>query len=457
MILAPGVREPVGQTAVQVVPSMPDGIAWIDDRLLVWADGRLVLIDGAGGKPVWTTDVASLGSAQPASGGTDIVDAPGSGEVETASRRTVVRGGTVVTRGVVRGQLNLVQQRQLQVGGEQAVGDENIVRAWPAGDRVIAQTSSGRVFAVSLADGSLAWQAAAPDDSIIDRVEVSDEFTVARVQGAELSFLVFDNFSGNVLSRWRFTASPRLPVNFALGSDGLLVWLLSDRVIGKDLYEPGERVTFESASLGQPIFAGSDLPQSLVVGRGLVLALSNNGANIRAFNDMGEPLRSVADGADGNQQMVEAPLTTRAGDGVSVRRGGEPGRPVELRLVGSRLYAVSARTIISYDLERPADDVWTDDGDSIDDAVISQSIIGRDYVALIRQAGPKEPRKVEVSAFSRAIVPGRGTESGLLVHQFNIEAPSGIVAVQGVEGGIYYLTRDRELLFMRGTAESTEN
>jgi hypothetical protein len=57
---------------------------------------------------------------------------------------------------------------------------------------------------------------------------------------------------------------------------------------------------------------------------------------------------------------------------------------------------------------------------------------------------------VRLFCYSRGLDPESKVESGVLGHQLPLKDDSGIVDVQGVEGGVYYLTGDKKLHFMKG-------
>jgi hypothetical protein len=55
-----------------------------------------------------------------------------------------------------------------------------------------------------------------------------------------------------------------------------------------------------------------------------------------------------------------------------------------------------------------------------------------------------------IRPFSRLVLEN-GTESGLQPFQHKVTAPGGIQNYQGVDGGLYYLTGDQKLFFLKGS------
>src|SRR5205085_6427780 len=122
-------------------------------------------------------------------------------------------------------------------------GGEQIVSVVPLTDRVMIATSAGRIAAVDLVEGKVNWQAR-PINALIEKLLANDDFVAARYSDAGGSQLVaIEASQGQIVFRRKFTVGPNGVnplINFALSSDGTLVWAQPDRIAAKDLFESGD-------------------------------------------------------------------------------------------------------------------------------------------------------------------------------------------------------------------------
>jgi hypothetical protein len=288
----------------------------------------------------------------------------------------------------------------------------------------------------------------------------SDDFVVARLDdgAARVQLLVFDALSGQLISRRNFDnddGAGRVPINVALAPDGTLVWVMPDRLCGKDLFEPGERLTFEELAQGggqtTTTFIGATGPDHLQIVDGRVFVLADNGAYVRAYSlQTGKPLRG---------EQAEMFFATGAR---------QSGWQTLVRPLGRKLYVASPRELKSYDLIKPAFNTNT-----LLPATTSMRprdlILTQGYVVVVsepvgnaaaaagararRPAGARPTTTIQLQPVSRAAYDDTGRESGLLEQPQTITDPATILAWQAVNGGFYYLTGDQKLHFLRGAGK----
>ena len=146
----------------------------------------------------------------------------------------------------------------------------------------------------------------------------------------------------------------------ALSPDGTLLYTMPDRLCGVDLYEPkglkfGDKANPEAAQ----VFNGAAGPDQLVVADGRVLALSDNGQNVRVLSP------------DKGNEMSPSPLPTGATQGN-----------VSLRTVGPRVYVISPHSICGYNLDHP--DESSDFTPATPLPTIRDAFIGKRHLVLLR-------------------------------------------------------------------------
>lgn len=433
----------------------PRKIAWTGGNLLAWDRSTLVMLDGDSGHTVWQISLSTLPAAE------TLANAPGeNGELAVANDIPAngidgamdvnVNARMLQQRGQV--QINVGgQQRRIGLGGRRRgfplpaqpaiaaanfAGPEQIVGVQPLSDRVVFATSEGRVVTVDLSEGKLLWQSRtlkAP----IDKLVANDDFIAVKLTDSAFSYLVaLETAQGQPVFRWKLNArdatnNPSL-LNVALASDGTLVWVMPDRVAGKDLFEPGDVLRFGDAPLAaagsSPLLtAGGD--DQFAVADGRILAVADNGSNVWLMSlDQGVMLR----GSDG----AEMRLSTRAPPGE--------GAP-EMRVVGSMLHIASQNPtrITTYDLNQPG---WFWDG-ALDGLDLRQVLVAREHLLVVTEKVPRKIGAIRLIAYSRKPEMGGRVES-----YYDFNEPVGILSAQAVEGGIYYLAGDQRLHFLAGAA-----
>jgi hypothetical protein len=115
---------------------------------------------------------------------------------------------------------------------------------------------------------------------------------------------------------------------------------------------------------------------------------------------------------------------------------------------------VGAKSVLGYHLE--ADSAY---GGNVDRDVNSQSddvMITKDYLVVPGQvSGAGKEGTYVLRAYSRLLLVSQGTdkisESGLLAYHKEFTEPGKITSWAAVDGGIYYLTGDDRLVFLKGS------
>ncbi|MCC7349629.1 MAG: PQQ-binding-like beta-propeller repeat protein [Phycisphaerales bacterium] len=434
----------------------PVGADWLGTRPLVYGDHLIALIDPAGGSIAWKVDLQSL--AAPADAVTD------EGEPEQPGDEGAVADPNILQiqddqRIVIQGNRQVIlrngrvlplapQPRQMNPDAP-----EQFVDVLVTTDRIVAATSAGRVLAIDAADGSICWQARLVDQGTADRLLVSEDFTVVRVtNGSTIQLVVLDTFGGQILHRWSFSAAAgQSPLNMALSADGVLVYTLPDRLRGKDLYEPafnaGQGFTWEVRPAnparrgGEQLFIELDQPDQLLISQGRVIALSDMGRFVRIYSlDDGKPL--IPPGSD----AAEVPLSTGFDPGSDRRNVAS----VSLHPAGPMLYIAGPQSLQAYNLDRPGEK-WT--GLLPAPANIRDILIARQELLLISDpsvaANVNKPANIlQLLVYSRQ--PTSSGESGKLVFDPILNSPSSIISWQPADGGLYYLTADQKLHFLKG-------
>jgi outer membrane protein assembly factor BamB len=521
----------------------PRGVGWTGGNLLAWNERSLTMIDGSSGGNVWQIVPDSLPAVEVISGGSDgalaSLDAgEGAAEVDPAvaagiaamqargmaNAQVIVNGRRVLAGGriQIRGAAGVAQVRVMNARGEmvlvqpnagapadQAVpagavvppnaaagaGAEHILFVQPLTDRVILATSTGRVVAADLNDGRVLWQTRIAK-AAVERLLATDDFVVLKTGdgGTSSQLVALDSFGGQPVFRKSFagrdamTGLP-LPLNVALAGDGTLVWVLPDRVVGKDLFDTSDALRFGAAPpAGAPRRDGVDTtfvaaigPDRFMVADGRIIAVCENGEAVRVLSlETGRTIRND-DGAE-----------MRMASGASNPTGGDV--QVTVRVVGPMLYVFGPQSVRAYDLERPGD-LWQaelmDPRDNTS-CLFRDAAVTRDHLLVFAvpqpRAGARPPGvppparrlgaggapanavapgtdAVRVFSFSRASLdgsaagapgdtgsakpPSRARESGVFEFVQTLW-PDPVRQIQAVDGGVFFLTADQKLHFLPG-------
>ena len=372
-------NKPLGSS--ESVTQQPLRLAWLEDDVLVWGSSQLALVPGAGGPAKWKLDVTTL----PALEVTRLADAgatavPGAinqlGNMQVmiqGNRQFVIRGG------------QLQPFQPAQVAPRPAAGaDEQVVEVRPVGDRVLVSTSTGRLVSADASNGRIAWQTRLSDRAL-DRVVATEDFTVARASDESVvRLVVLDTFTGQHIGTKPFAVQPSIvPMNLALSADGTLVYTLPNALVLKDLYKPWNDPGSEKTIPGpvqQPPYTGATRPDQLVIAEGRILALADGGPQIGVIPDKYVRLHSLETG-------LALPLRYKAGKGDEeidrILTTANKNWDVGLRVIGSHLYVVGSRAVVSYNLDRPAES-WNT-ANTLPNASIRDAFIGHNFLAVLEQ------------------------------------------------------------------------
>jgi len=446
-LYAAGETKPLGSAVA--FPDTPKGAAWVDDKALVWGPTRAVLLAGVNGAMLWETTTKGLPQLEVAAADDVAVDQPQPGveENERAQlERRMLAQRLRAQRNMFPGNAVAVQPQQPPAPG----AGEQFDVCRPTSDRAVFATNTGRVLTVELANGKVAWQTRLAEGPLLQLL-ASDEFVVARFADASgVQIAALDTFAGQPQGPRRVFPldGSRQPINMALSTDGTLVFTFPSHLCGKNLFETNKELNFlvpdQPDGTGVARFAGANLPDQLMAANGRVIAVCDNGQYVRTF--------SLENGKE-----ISQPLQT----GVSGTNWA-----VFLRPVGSRLYVINPRGVVSYNLDR-VEDSWGISKLPMDPPpAVRDALIGQDYIVLLDQLSGQNPNAggggraaaprqgYRLLAHSRALAQREGVgtvENGRLDYDPIITSNVGISSEwQGVNGGFYYRTLDRTVHFLRG-------
>lgn len=471
----------------------PKNLAWMDDNksLLVWSDSELVLLDGNTAQSKWKKiDLKGLPKIEVIAGGaTDEVSSNNNTNDNNEAQqlqqlqqlqlrgRGVFINGRVINRGGL-GQMPAVAVGPGQGGAAAAQpGVETIASVRPVDDKIIVATTMGQIFAIRADTGALAWHTRLAAAAPISRLAATDDFVVAKVDdNAGTQLVILDTLTGQfVRPRMNFPSeNGNVPVNFALAPDGTLVWIQQDRICAKDLFDPKPGLNYDVvAGQGDNVrnpnnvninfnrqqqqmdnastYGGAVNPDQLLISEGRILVVAMNGRYVSVHSlETGKLLDFPQ--ADGKRAVAR--LATAEGEASkSVSDWG-----VAMHLVGSRLYVCSRQNgPVCYNLDK-AGAQWNGyvDSNTVPAIEFREPFIGQDYFVILdhpagRVGANPNPNTARLHCFSRAKVDKNADrESGRLDHIASITDPTGISEFQGVDGGLYYLTGDRKLHFLKG-------
>lgn len=451
MVYAVGTNKPLGSNST--IRKQPRGAIWVGSDLLIWTPQKLTMLKGDGAATAWEVDLTAVAPVEIASGEPDgkqppqVVEGPINGPANAQRQVIVGPNGIIVDNQVIRlgngGRLVLNGGQRVFIGpngvaqrGPRAGGEE-IDHVRPVGDRIVIATSEGRVIAVELATGQIAWQTR-PTDTQFMQIAATDDFIAARYlddQGAHI--VALETFTGQVVYQKGFAADGAvMPINMTMSPDGTLLFTLPDRLCGIDLYEPNKGFKYgekPNPEAGQ-VFIGAMRWDQLVVAEGRVLAVADNGQFVRVI--------SVERGNE-----LTAPLPTKSSNWN-----------VGLRVVGPRMYVINQHSPLSYSLDHP-DESWEGLANT-ENPTVRDAFVGKRHLVLLDQ--PDTPVGAEPAptaahyrllAYARYLrTEGQRGESGRLDQTPDVTHPADIDQWQPVDGGFYYHSIDRQAHFLKGSA-----
>ena len=393
-----------------VFKDAPINCAWIADNLLIVSPSKIALLKGDGSAALWETELKSIPVVEVATRDDNADDnADQQQNLMNGPAQINVNGGhVVIIQGGRRMFLRGAGRIRIGPGGAiaaanpqapVAAGAEQIVKLSLLADRAILATTGGRIVCTDLSDGKTLWQVR-PNDRQVKSLLATDDFVVAEfTDGNDFRVLAFDAFSGQPVTHREFSSDNGGLVNLALSTDGKLIYLLSDHLDCYDLFEPADHPAYTVPVKGNDAngaFSGAIEPDQMLITEGRIVVVSDSGRFIRIYSlETGKTLHDESgQGADTGHG-----LQTRADDWQ-----------VSLAAVGSRLYAVGMKSIISYSLNDFTNN-WSDP--DYTDRTRFGYVIGTDYVLVIgqllgdgnRRAVPRPASKTfRVRAYSRLVL-----------------------------------------------------
>ncbi len=404
---------------------------------------KLVLLRGENGAMAWQTDISAMPPVEIVAGDAN-VGAETDPTVEPGQRRFGGFGGR--RRFMLDNQnMQFVNGQFIPAGvgqpGRRGGGGETLDHVRPVGDRVIVATSTGRISAMELGTGQIAWQTRV-SDAPFNLIVNNDDYLAARFQddfGSQI--IALETFTGQVV--WKHAFVPengQVPVNMTLAPDGTLLYTMPDHLCGVDLYEPTKEPKFgrdHANGDGPMAFAGAIGPDQLVAADGRVLALSDGGQYVRVLS------------ADNGNQLGQALQT------------GSINWNVSLRVVGPRLYVINSHAAMGYSLDHP-EEIWPGVIDP-QESIVRDAFVGKRHLVLLSlleggaggDGGAQAAGRFHMLAYGRyPKSASQEGEAGRLDQTPTISNPAGIDANQWqpVEGGFYFHSFDRQAHFLKGAA-----
>lgn len=405
------------------------GIAWLDRKLLAWSPTEVVLLDAETGTAQWRVSLESMPEAAPLP--------PAEDETADVSVQVTIPANEMMLRRAL-----IIRNRAAVAQPVNANEVETIVNVWPLSDRIIVATNSGRIGALSRESGEPLWQAQLAETGQLQQISCTDEFIAARLNDQQPRLIVLDAFDGQPVLRRSFVPNNPL-VNCVLSPAGVVVWTTNQGIAAKDLYENGNKPTWER--VGQYTFTAMSSPDHLQVYGDQVLAACNFGQlllrhSVRTGGLIGNPLATMLEQSAEQAQQAN----------LALERVAEPS--LKIVLAGPVLYSVSRSAVLSYHLEEQ-----TSYNARMNPAAHSllSPLVTKDFLVLPGVAADN-PGNYHLDAYSRAIVRrsnGQMAESGWWAYAFRFSQPGKITDWQAVDGGIYYVSADRALHWLKGTAQ----
>lgn len=425
--IAPGEAKSLWSS--DALPDGADACAWVDHaRVLVWGEGNVALLDEKGASK-WSVDIRSLPAVEMLSN--DSSEAPPVQEqVPVQPQVRIIRRGRFGAMGIAP--MPMPQVVAPPQPNAPADGKERVEEVRPLEDRLIVSTTSGRVAALDLNDGHLLWQTRVANSAGIQQTVATDDFTALRVyEGSVVRLIALDSFTGQQVFRTvSATSSSNCPVNCVLSPDGTLVWTTATSMLAKDLYEPGDQITWETRTSGHR-YNGFNRPDQLVVYGQQVFAVCDDGQRVDR--------RMLASGTPRGNWLQAARIGTAT--------------DVTLRIAGQRLYVVTPQSMFSYFLGQDTS-VPMPDEQQVQN-LPGDVMLTKDVVLLPRVSmNIPDGTHYSLAAFSRKLIHNpdddRVSESGSQCYRIDLQEPSKIKDWAAVEGGVYYLSGDGKLHWLKG-------
>ncbi|HEY1684678.1 MAG TPA: PQQ-binding-like beta-propeller repeat protein [Tepidisphaeraceae bacterium] len=375
------------------------------ENLLVADASHLTLVRGADAKTIWRVGMQGLpGITGVAAAYVTQKILPASVAVEGEYGMPLAPNMMLVQGGVLRfGPASWPDNRAPDAAS--ALQPE-IYKVFVAGEHGIAAATDGRMFAVNLADGTLAWQVRVCDGPVL-QLQANDFYAVGIAGGIGKSeIFVVDLFNGRVVRRIVPAGGAQI-TGLAISPDDRLLFSMGGQISRIDLVQQdaGDLTAgaVTNAFVQMQPTTGTD--QFMIV-RDRILSVCENGVFVSNV--------SMKDGVTSRQTLAT---------------GASFGQPVKIFAAWPKLYAVGMGSITGADLEAETSQPWTVPAN----VHLEDMLIGTNKL-FVRGAGGR------LLVYSRERTPHG--ESGLL--QF--DNPNHLVHIeawQNVSGGFCYLANHR--------------
>jgi len=403
------------------IKAMPRGIAWVEQGLAVWTADGVFLVDPQTGKLRWSEDLAAMGFIDALNDSAPGGFSTGNDAVLSSPPAAPPQPGQALEAGTA----------------------EQIVQVVPIGDRLILASSRGRLAAIDDLSGKLLWQHRLGGRAV-DRLLANEDFTVVTFEDDQnMQLVVLNSDNGEWVGRKSFSVDGNQhPVNLALAADGTLVYTLPDRICIQDLYDANAtpqgmepKLSSQAALDTAQMFVGAAGADQLIVRRGRVFAVSDQGREVRIYSlDTAKPWHYFV--PDGEAQRA-AILPTCS--------NGSPN--VTLRISGDYLYVLSSQDLVAYQIDRPWL-TWNTPVPATGTRDFAQMLLGRDYLILTDLRHPpltasnRAGSRLTLCGYSRARLKDRPeVESGNGPYPHEVVEPAAITAWQAFDGGIAYFSQ----------------
>ncbi|HEX8339664.1 MAG TPA: PQQ-binding-like beta-propeller repeat protein, partial [Tepidisphaeraceae bacterium] len=438
------------------LPGVPRSAAYAGDTLIAVGSDSVSAISPAGAL-LWQVPVRGLPDAEVsrtevATDTPALRDPAGEEGLEAGDPGNGIR----IQRGRLGGVGGRIRLNGNMAGiGEAAVaidtGEETIAYLSVLSDRVVFATGRGRVAAIDLASGRVVWQLR-PAEAGLRKMAASEDFVVVATgeEAGNTDVTVLDTITGQALRRTSYEAARNQRfVNLALSPGGMLVTMLTNALVGRDLYDPAasgwDRQA--TANFNEPVFAGAAGERQLVLSDDRVLAVAtiNGQQHVRAYDlATGKPLMAQG-GKPGT--AVEAAFTA-----APAAPGNES--PLSITAVGPAFYVYTPTALASYHLDKK-DWRWAAKVGATIRGTFRDLLLSKDYAVMVNgeaaaNINTEKLPAVQLNVFSRALS-ASGNESGLLERHPSIRDPAGILVGQWqlAEGAFYYVAGNKTLTMLK--------
>ncbi len=386
---------PVGtdwRWSLDVAPARPKSLFWVGCDLILWDDQHIVSIDDERGRITWRVSISDL-----------LPPPPPTTQPAAAPTTQPLR--------------------------------EQILFLRPMCDRVVLTTSLGRVAALNMDTGAVAWQAR-PTTAPLARAAVADGFVVVRALWRRRFHRLFAYRADDGAAVYAsplpedFRDEDRRDFLFTMAPDGALIWSTAEGVSAVDLRESDRPPVYGKKKLGPRYEHGTPAtwhPLALVADQRYVYRIDPDSFELQRLD-----------------------LLNLSQSGPACRLGWIPRSDARICPVRQTTYVVSILGATGYGPSGSYELKLLGNG-------VMDAFFGRHHVAFfVLSAGDDHDKpglRPGLSFTSRQRVKlddGTEEESGLLEFAHPIAMNSAIRQLQPIDGGFCYLTANGVLHFLAG-------